>query len=300
MVAMACECILKSNRSSRTLNVSRNTGIEDALHIGWRLSALVKGYGGPLLIESYDTEQRRIMLGRVERCFQHFNVPGPFRDAFNEHGAEMGAKNAKGEAIRAGVKAHLDAIGSEVLDYGIELDSRYKSPIIFLSSADGDEPAWDKKHYTPSTYPGSRVPHIFLKDAKKSIVDTLGTQWTLVAFTNSGEEAQRTDEQVQEFVTTATEANMPIQSDVLVDEDHARRIWGYNFVLVRADGHVAWRGQKVPDTEEIKHILKVVTGWESCEGYSAKEIVGELDFLRTEFPEVGPNGVGEEDAEKKG
>ena len=269
--------------------------MEDALHIAWRLSALTKGYGGPHLLRSYDTEQRPTMLQRVERCFQHFNVPAPFRDAFTEHGALMGAHNEQGKAIRAVVKAHLDSVGSEVLDYGIELDARYKSPVIYLTSADGPEPAWEVKTYTPSTYPGSRVPHVFLKDSKTSIFDTLGPQWSLVTFMSSGADSRDAEKHSQVFIATAVEAGMPVQSVVLVDEDHARDIWGYDFVLVRPDAHVAWRGRHIPDTkDEINRVLRVVTGWDICEGYSQKERVSELEFLRSEFPESGVVGVGEE------
>ena len=268
--------------------------MEDALHIAWRLAALTKGYGGPHLLESYEAEQRPTMIHREERCWEHFNVPAPFRDAFTTHGALMGALTTEGEAIRANVKAHLDAVGSEVLDYGIELDARYKSPAIFLTPADGPEPAWNKKSYTPSTYPGSRAPHIFLKDAKTSILDTLGLEWSLVTFTSSGEEFDSTTKQTKRFFATAAEAGIPVESVVLVDEDHARKIWGYDFVLVRADGHVAWRGQSVPEsTEEIRQALRIVTGWETCENYVPGKSVSDVDFLRSEFPESGALLIGE-------
>lgn len=273
-----------------------NSGVEDALHIAWRLSALAKGYGGPHLLPSYDSEQRPVMLRRLERCFQHFKVPAPFQKAFLDHGAGMGADDDVGRGVRAAIKAHLEAIGSEVLDYGIELDSRYKSSIIHLTAADGFEPAWNNKSYTPSTFPGSRVPHVFLKNKKTSTLDTLGTQWTLVAFTGSGsdEDSHAVWTQAKTFVATAAEQGVPVESVLLVDEDRARGIWGSDFVLVRADAHVAWRGSRVPETKaEISKVLRVVTGWKVCDGYVQQEIKSDLELLHGEFPESGAIGVGE-------
>ncbi|KAK9357463.1 hypothetical protein V1504DRAFT_64595 [Lipomyces starkeyi] len=60
---------------------------------------------------------------------------------------------------------------------------------------------------------------------------------------------------------------MPLKIVIFEDEDHAHKIWGQNHVLVRADGHVAWRGSKVPDNDTAEKILMVVTGQERFEGY---------------------------------
>lgn len=309
-----------------------NTGVEDALHMAWRLAALVPpsppkqkgvdgdgdgvgdsvgygvGYGGPHLLPSYDSEQRPIMLQRLARCFEHFQVPAPFQQALADHGAGLGADDDVGRGVRAALQAHLDAYGSEVLDYGIELDARYRSPILHRTAADGDEPAWRTKSYTPSTFPGARVPHVFLRDGTTSTLDVLGAPWTLVAFARSNNDAAHKDKEEKEeesshavwtqaaatFVATAAEQGVPVKSVVLVDEERARGIWGSDVVLVRADAHVAWRGATVPETKaEIRRILRVVTGWEVCEGYVQQEITTDLDLLQGEFPESGAIGVGE-------
>lgn len=156
------------------------------------------------------------MMRRLERCFEHFKVPAPFQKAFTDHGPRMGADDDIGRGVRAAIKAHMEAIGSEVLDYDIELDSRYKSSIINLTAADGFEPAWNTKSYTPSTFPGSRVSHVFLKNKKTSTLDTLGTHWTLVAFTGSdpGEDSHAVWTQARTFVATVAEQGVPVESAV--------------------------------------------------------------------------------------
>lgn len=268
-----------------------NSGVEDALGISWRLSAIIKGYGGPHLLKSYEDEQRPTMLKRQQRCFEH---AAPFNHLWGSYSTlapDFNADNEKGAAMRAKMKAELEAFGSECLDRGIELDARYKSAVIYLTSSDGPEPEWQLKKYEPSTYPGSRVPHVFLKDGKTSTYDTLGADWSLVTFAASGEESKSPES----FVAAAVELGMPIKSVIITDEDHAGKVWGSKHVLVRADTHAAWRGNEIPSSkEDIFSILKVVTGHEVCNGYVHKAAVSELEILRQDYPEnFGPVGVGE-------
>jgi FAD-dependent monooxygenase len=180
------------------------------------------------------------------------------------------------------------------LDRGIELDSRYKSPVIYLKSDDGPEPAWEVKKYTPSTYPGSRVPHVFLRDGKRGIFDTFGPEWSLVTFVRSSDKYPDAIEESKSFLTVGVEMGIPIHDVALVDEGHAWAIWGYKFVLVRADGHVAWRGQNMPKSkDDVRGILRVVTGWDVCKGYVQGEMSSKLEILQQEYPERRTIVVGE-------
>jgi hypothetical protein len=267
-----------------------NSGLEDALAVSWRLSAVLKGYGGPHLIPSYEAEQRPIMIKRLERCNHHVGEHVPRYQWFGEQAPEvLMAENEKGEQLRKQIKDALDESGSEVLDRGIELDSRYKSAVIYQDET--KEPDWTFKEYVPSTFPGSRAPHVFLKDGKSSILDTYGPEFSLITFTDGSEAAL-----IDAFLGVAKEMGMVLKHVVLRDEEHAHQIWGFNFVLVRADGHVAWRGQVVPDRDAAREILEVVTGHKVFPGYVSAEsriinIEGMLDSseasLETELLPLG-------------
>lgn len=206
-----------------------NTGMEDALAVAWRLAALHRGYGGELLMQSYEDEHRPIMIRRLERCSRHVAEHFPRFQWTAESGPEvLMSASREGEALRMKIKEQLNASGTECNDRGIELDSRYRSAVIF-GPEDGDiEPEWDVKRYTPSTLPGSRVPHVFLKDGKRSILDTFGPEWSLVSFNPALIMSNP-------FSDIAGDMNMPLKTIVMGDEEHARRIWGYDLVLVRAD-----------------------------------------------------------------
>ena len=238
-----------------------NSGLEDALAVSWRLSAVLKGYGGPLLLPSYEAEQRPTMITRLERCNHHANEHSPRYQWFAEQGPQvMMAENEKGDQLRKQIKDQLDASGSEILDRGIELDSRYKSAVIYQDGT--KEPEWTFKKYVPSTFPGSRAPHVFLKDGKTTILDTYGPEFSLIEFTNGSEAATG-----EVFVGVAKEMGMELKNVVLNDEEHTHKIWGSNLIMIRADGHVAWRGQQAPDRKAVKEILEVVTGQKAFSGY---------------------------------
>ena len=272
-----------------------NSGLEDALAVSWRLSALIKGYGGPHLLSSYEDEQRPIMLRRLQRCNHHVGEHLPRYQIYGEKGPEvLLSETDDGIAMRNEIKDYLDKSGSECLDRGIELDVRYKSAVICHDeNGDAKEPAWDMKKYTPSTYPGARAPHVFLKGGKTSILDTYGPEFTLIVFTSCS--ARRRGDI---FAKVAKELGMQLKIVELVDEEHARAIWGHDFVMVRADGHVPWRGQEVPHQEKVREILRVVTGQKEFEGYVPAEAqpgdTDWLEMLQQDYNEVEQLGVGDQ------
>jgi hypothetical protein len=182
-----------------------NSGIEDAIAVSWRLSAVLKGYGGPHLIPSYEAEQRPVMITRLERCNHHVGEHIPRYQWFGENGPDvLMAENEKGEQLRKRIKDQLEASGSECLDRGIELDSRYKSAVIYQDGT--KEPGWGFKKYVPSTFPGSRAPHIFLKDGKTSILDTYGPEFSLITFAKGAETPA-----IESFVQVAEEMAMKLR-----------------------------------------------------------------------------------------
>jgi len=127
---------------------------------------------------------------------------------------------------------------------------RYHSKIIIQDGT--DEPVWDPSKYIPSTFPGARAPHVFLTDGTP-IFDQYGNDYTLIEF------ADNINRRGTLLVEAAQEKSIPMKYVVLTGEDHAARIWEKKLVLVRPDGHVAWRSNFL-DRPTAKIILETVTG----------------------------------------
>ncbi|KAJ5541231.1 hypothetical protein N7494_006307 [Penicillium frequentans] len=311
-----------------------NSGVEDAFSLAWRLSALYKGIGGKNLITSYTNERRPNMMMRLERCDAHIGkftpmimrtMTAPNTDIFLE-------ESEAGEKARAEVAMHLDSVGPENIDRGVELDLRYSNSEVIVS--DGTrEPGFDNMSYTPSTRPGHRAPHVFLSDDHTSTVDLYGTEWTLMDFSKIESDYQKPtgyDEarsSATTFKSVANSMKMPLTHVQLDDEatspvatfkavanamrmplthvqldareTHVKSVWeNFDYVLVRPDGYVAWRGGKEGARDErcelnvgrIRNILCIALGWKTDPGFA----VGEKKELNLDINLTSIHGVKEE------
>jgi FAD-dependent monooxygenase len=163
----------------------------------------------------------------------------------------------EGRAMRERIHNHYQANDGENRDIGIEMDHRHKSCVYPQPLEQGGlEPSWSPDRYVPSTFVGSRAPHVYLKDGSP-IFDHFGEYWTLFEFAK-GDDHEPTGS--QKFVDAAREMPIPLKHVVLSDEDNAGSVWQARLVLVRPDGHVAWRGEDAGDQEVIQEVLKTITG----------------------------------------
>ena len=120
---------------------------------------------------------------------------------------------------------------------GLQLGYRYEdSPIIV---PDDTEPVPDDpENFVASARPGSRAPHVALTNGI-STLDLYGRGFVLARF---GQEAPED----QEIVEAAKARGVPIKVET-IDNREAAAIYETRLVLVRPDGHVAWRGNDAPD-----------------------------------------------------
>jgi hypothetical protein len=120
---------------------------------------------------------------------------------------------------------------------GIEFGYRYsQSPICV---PDGPEPPQDDQgNYTPTTWPGSRAPHVWLKDGR-STLDLFGKGFTLLVLSSKPTDTST-------FTTAAKNVGLPL-AVVSLEESKIGETYERPLVLVRPDGHVAWRGDSTPD-----------------------------------------------------
>ena len=220
-----------------------NSGVADAAGLSWVLAALVQGWGGKNLLDAYEKERRPTAWWHLEAARRHMAV----RIAIGEIYAAAGDLEAPDmEAKRSEVAAKIAELGNaENESWGVELGYRYdESPIIFVEK---DPPAIDPIEYRASTSPGVRLPHLFLDDGS-SVHEKLGLYYTLVALE---------DFETRPVEQIAAELSVPLTILRLHQKD-LKKIYERNFMLVRPDQHVAWRGDAIP--ADFAQVLKHVTG----------------------------------------
>jgi 2-polyprenyl-6-methoxyphenol hydroxylase-like FAD-dependent oxidoreductase len=219
-----------------------NMGIADSVDLGWKMAAVLNGWGGKGLLATYEAERRsahRFVIAEAEA--NHASSPNrlyrPGLDAEDHHGA----------AARAEVGALIQrAKGAEFHALGVVLGLRYEdSPIIV---PDGS-PKWiPSRDYVPTAAPGSLAPHCWLKDGR-SLYDLFGPDFTLLVLGDADAndvDAARRD---------AIDAGIPLDV-VVVNDDALVELYGATRALIRPDQHVAWRGERWSG----KAILDTVVG----------------------------------------
>lgn len=222
-----------------------NTAVEDAVNLGWKLAAAIKGTAGPELLPSYAEERRRLAIRNTGYARQLAESIGNFVPD-----PRIEAEGPEGDAVRQEAGAYLlDHAQREFAIPGITFGGRYDgSPVI---RSDGTERPRDAMNqYVPSATPGGRVPHIWLADGR-SVFDVLGFEWSLL-ITDPEDTAG-----AQALCAAAQELGLELEIvDLTAEED--RTIYGFGIVLVRPDQIVAWRG--AAGGEDPQRLLSQVMG----------------------------------------
>jgi hypothetical protein len=91
--------------------------------------------------------------------------------------------------------------------------------------------------YVQTSRPGSRAPHAFLAPGR-STLDLFGRGFVLMSFDGAGGEAAGLER-------AAASRGVPLQI-AAIDDPGIAALYERRLVLVRPDGHVAWRGDRTP------------------------------------------------------
>jgi 2-polyprenyl-6-methoxyphenol hydroxylase-like FAD-dependent oxidoreductase len=220
-----------------------NTGVEDAVNLGWKFAAVHHGFAPEALLTTYETERRPIGIRNTQSSRKlasdvaTIEVPEALEQDTDE-----------GARARAVLGRHLSGFTEEFASLGIQLGARYDaSPLIV---ADGTNPPPDSAvDYVPTACPGGRAPHVWLDDGA-SIHDRFGKWFTLLKFGTA-------DTDTASFEAAASAQNVPLDI-VDIPEPAARDLYQCRFALIRPDHHVAWRGDALP--ADAAALIRQVSG----------------------------------------
>jgi 2-polyprenyl-6-methoxyphenol hydroxylase-like FAD-dependent oxidoreductase len=217
-----------------------NTAVEDAVNLGWKLAAVLKGQAGSRLLESYEAERRPLAQRNTAYA-------KGFADSLGiEPPPEIEDETPAGAQARRRAGDYFASHGAAEFNIpGITFGGRYDgSPAII---ADGTAPPPDRPNlYVPTACPGGRPPHLWLADGR-SLFDALGFEWTLLML--GGTAGPR-------FEHEARRLGLPLTLLELKTEE-ARELYGADLVLIRPDQIVAWRGN---DEGAAAAVLSRLTG----------------------------------------
>ena len=215
---------------SPTGGFGMNTGIGDAVDLGWKLEGALHGWGTQTLLASYDAERRPIAARNARFSATNFHNLVGVRDL-----EAIYADDDRGVAIRERVGSEMkSATRMEYESLGVILGYRYdRSPICIEDETSVIPDLPDV--YVPTSRPGSRAPHVWLGE-KQSILDFFGRSFVLLCFCSADTER---------FDRAARQLNVPLEI-ITVNHKEAAALYEFSFVLVRPDGHVSWRANSLP------------------------------------------------------
>lgn len=233
---------------SPTGGFGMNTGIGDSIDLSWKLDGVLRGWGAPGLLRSYEQERRPVARRNIDESSENLKLmlvprttppppeifqPGPESDAARKRYGEWYGEMMKREWYTLGVH----------LGYFYE-----GSPVIVPDGT--PTPELERATYTQRARPGARAPHLWLKDGR-STLDLFGHGFVLLRI---GADAPLGGA----LADAAAPVGLPLEI-VTIEEPDAAALYEAALVLVRPDGHVAWRGDTI-DARLAAHIVAVARG----------------------------------------
>lgn len=232
---------------SPTGGMGMNTGIQEVFDLGWKLEAALHGWAGSNLLASYEIERSPIAKRNIAFSTQNFkawqDTPDPQAVCDDsEEGARVRA--ALGRRLRDSTRVEWESMG-------LQIGHRYEGSPACVP--DGTPPTPDDYSvYVPTTRPGSRAPHAWLSDGR-STLDLFGRGFVLLSFNQSHEHGA--ERGIDALRAAFAQRHVPLQV-VPVAENSVAKLYERDLVLVRPDGHVAWRGNTVSNALMIADVVR--------------------------------------------
>ena len=224
-----------------------NTAVEDAVNLGWKLSAVLKGQAQTTLLDSYEIERKPLAIRNTGYAKQ-------FADSIGLFDADKALEDIspEGEQARSIASDYLNGHARREFNIpGVTFGGRYiHSPLIV---EDGTQaPADAANTYIPSACPGGRPPHAWLPDGS-SLFDHFNFEWTLLVL---GQDKEPLAQDALKFSEAALQCHLDFKV-LRFDSQELLDLYEANLVLIRPDQIVAWRGT---NAHQAMQILKQASG----------------------------------------
>lgn len=262
-----------AHRHPPTYGLGSNTCIQDAYNLAWKTAFVLKGIAGHGLLDSFTQERQPVGADLVRESNDQIKANGDIWEALGmtasspEAGeqeiAELAHASASGSARRAKLHKSLETKRQEFESLGLAYNHWYTSEAVYLADEVEHRPKLQGDPIVElqvSTFPGSRLPHVWLDIAERgnltSTLDLSG-KGRFCLLTGVGGEAWRDAAE-----NIRRKHGMPVATygigpgldyiDVYRDWHRKRGVEEAGCVLIRPDRFVAWRSVEMVDNCEGK------------------------------------------------
>jgi hypothetical protein len=217
-----------------TGGLGMNTGVGDAFDLSWKLAATLEGWGGPALLRSYEIERRQV--GERNVGASRYASLGRRRWR-SQYRPEIRDSTPQGQAVRDNLTRVADIEQRKTNEMiGAELGYRYVDSPVIDNIPGGPEHLF--REYHPTTWPGARLPHVWLEDGTP-VQDRIPAEgFALLRLGGSTADLQPLLQALRARGAPAVLLDIP--------DAAARQVYERDLLLLRPDMHVAWRGNAPP------------------------------------------------------
>jgi 2-polyprenyl-6-methoxyphenol hydroxylase-like FAD-dependent oxidoreductase len=228
-----------------TGGLGMNSGIGDAIDLSWKLAATLRGWGGPELLRSYEIERRQVGEHNVGASRYATIGRRKWRSMWRP---DIRDPTPEGAATRRNLSAVADVEqrkSNEMI--GAELGYRYVDSPVICNIPGGPEHLF--REYHPTTWPGARLPHVWLDDGTP-MQDRIPDGYTILKLGRSKADMRGLERAIRAHGAPVAVLDVP--------DRIARDVYGFDLVLLRPDLHVVWRGNTAP--EDPAEVAAIATG----------------------------------------
>lgn len=205
-----------------------NTGFEDARNLGWKLAAVLRGWGGEGLLDSYGSERRPVFVSTA-RDFIEKSIESDraFLEKFDPR-RDQAAFEAEWQARGSGARTEVNIF-----------EPNYRgSPIVFGPAGGETNAVGRHEHRAKAGH--HLAPHVLLDGS--NVYDHLRSGFTLLVFEGA-------DAVLESFAAAANRMRLPLT--IVADHgSEGRAHYQARYVLVRPDQFIAWASEEPPSCAE--------------------------------------------------
>ena len=229
-----------------TGGLGMNTGVGDAFDLSWKLAATLQGWGGDNILASYEHERRQVGERNVGASRYASIGRRKWRSMYRPNIFENTVEGRQSRDNLVNV-ANVEQRKTNEM-FGAEMGYRYVDSPIIMDIPGGPEHLF--REYVPSTWPGARLPHVWLNDGT-AMQDRLPTAgYALLRLAGTKADTSSLEQAIRAHGAPLTVLDVPDQI--------ARDLYGFDLILLRPDMHIVWRGQQTPDDAAL--VAAVATG----------------------------------------
>ncbi|KAK6067261.1 2,4-dichlorophenol 6-monooxygenase [Seiridium cupressi] len=251
-----------------------NTCIQDAFNLAWKIAYVEQGLAPQSLLSTYSVERQSVGQSIVTRANDgfrdHYKIWESMGTVLEDVASrrkimeQLQAPSPEGQKRRLAFQDAIEQTTHEFNGLGIEMGQLYNGSGIYTADEprpyerSGRAKANDTLYYEPSTYPGCRLPHVWLNKAMptepKSTIDLVGHgAFTLLTGIGGHDWKSAADKASSQLGVTIGVHSIGFRQDwedVYFDWASRRGVEESGAVLVRPDRFVAWRAPVVLGSEE--------------------------------------------------